>query len=68
MAPVDMPLDMPIRSSNQSRPTLDGFAFEETTPSIGREYPHVNLVDDVLNAPNADELVHDLAVTSRSIS
>lgn len=40
--------------------------FEEVTPVIGREYPTTNIVDDLLNAPNADELLRDLAVTSKS--
>lgn len=45
---------------------LDGkFKFEETTPVIGREYSDVNIVDDLLNAPNADELIRDLAITSK---
>lgn len=44
---------------------LDQHEFEETTPVIGREFPKVNIVDDILNAPNADELVRDLAITSR---
>jgi hypothetical protein len=43
---------------------LDVFKFEETTPVIGREYPSVNIVDDLLNAPNSDELVRDLAIAS----
>lgn len=43
---------------------LDKFTFEESTPVIGREYPKVNLVDDIINAPNADELIRDLAITS----
>ncbi|KAF2124100.1 taurine catabolism dioxygenase [Dothidotthia symphoricarpi CBS 119687] len=43
---------------------LDGkFKFEETTPVIGREYPEVNIVDDILAASNVDELVRDLAIT-----
>ncbi|PWY86689.1 alpha-ketoglutarate-dependent sulfonate dioxygenase [Aspergillus heteromorphus CBS 117.55] len=42
---------------------LDQFAFEETTPVIGREFPTVNIVDDLLNASNADELLRDLAIT-----
>lgn len=46
--------------------TLDGFAFEETTPVIGREFPSVNIVDDILNSPNADDLLRDLAITSTS--
>lgn len=43
---------------------LEKFEFEETTPVIGREFPTVNIVDDLLNAPNSDELVRDLAITS----
>ncbi|KAJ9302071.1 hypothetical protein DTO271G3_937 [Paecilomyces variotii] len=43
--------------------SLDKFAFEETTPVIGREFPNVNIVNDILNAPNSDELVRDLAIT-----
>ncbi|KAK1071104.1 hypothetical protein LTR33_010511 [Friedmanniomyces endolithicus] len=35
---------------------LDRFEHEDTTPVIGREYPHVNIVDDLVNADNADEL------------
>ncbi|KAL4888815.1 alpha-ketoglutarate-dependent sulfonate dioxygenase [Aspergillus ambiguus] len=42
---------------------LDKFAFEESTPAIGREFQNVNIVDDILNAPNADDLVRDLAIT-----
>ncbi|KAM0301485.1 hypothetical protein ACHAPM_005714 [Fusarium culmorum] len=42
---------------------LDKFNFEESTPVIGREYPTVNLVDDIINAKNADELIRDLAIT-----
>lgn len=42
------------------------FQFEETTPTIGREYPKVNIVDEILNAANAEDLIRDLAVTSKS--
>lgn len=42
------------------------FGFEEVTPVIGREYPTANIVDDLLNGPNADELLRDLAITSES--
>lgn len=41
------------------------FKFEEATPVIGREYPSVNIVDDILNAADADELIRDLAITSK---
>jgi hypothetical protein len=44
---------------------LDQFTFEEATPVIGREYPTLNIVDDLLNASNSDELLRDLAITSK---
>lgn len=43
---------------------LENFTHEDTTPVIGREFPDVNIVDDLLNASNADELIRDLAITS----
>jgi hypothetical protein len=43
---------------------LEKFSYEETTPVIGREFLNVNIVDDLLNASNADELIRDLAITS----
>lgn len=46
--------------------SLDRYEFDDTTPVIGREFPTLNIVDDILNAPNADELIKDLAVTSTS--
>ena len=45
---------------------LDKFPFEETTPVIGREYTDVNIVNDLLNANDADSLLRDLAITSMS--
>ncbi|CAI7600287.1 unnamed protein product [Penicillium manginii] len=42
---------------------LDKFSFEDTTPAIGREFHNVNIVDDLLNAENADELIRDVAIT-----
>ncbi|KAK8035113.1 taurine dioxygenase family protein [Apiospora rasikravindrae] len=47
---------------------LDKFAYEETTPVIGREYLNVNIVDDLLSVTNADELLRDLAITSKAPS
>ena len=46
---------------------LDQFKHVEVTPVIGREYPNVNVVDDILNAKNSDELLRDLAITSRPL-
>ena len=44
---------------------LDNFGWEDATPVIGREFPTLNIVDDLLNANNADELLRDLAITSK---
>jgi hypothetical protein len=41
------------------------FEFEDVTPLNGREYPTANIVDDLLDAPNADDLLRDLAITSK---
>jgi hypothetical protein len=41
---------------------LDQFKSVDLTPAIGREYPDAKLID-WLNAPNADELIRDLAIT-----
>jgi hypothetical protein len=51
----------PLRPSGK----LDEFQWEDATPVIGREYPTVNIVDDLINASNADELLRDLAITSK---
>jgi hypothetical protein len=40
------------------------FPFEEITPVIGREYPTAKIVEDLLGAPNSDELLRDVAITS----
>lgn len=42
---------------------LKDVEYVEITPAIGREFPTANLAD-WLNAPNADELIRDLAITS----
>ncbi|KAI1406956.1 taurine catabolism dioxygenase [Hypoxylon sp. FL1857] len=42
---------------------LEKFSYEDTTPAIGREFLNVNIVDDLLNASNADDLIRDLAIT-----
>lgn len=44
---------------------LDRFQYEETTPVIGREFLGVNIVDDLLNAENSEQLLRDLAITSK---
>jgi hypothetical protein len=77
MAPsADLPdrtTDLP--SAKDSRPrnekplkksgALDtAFEYDELTPVIGREYPKANIVDDLLNGPDSDALLRDLAITS----
>jgi hypothetical protein len=62
--------DSSIKSKSYPKPlqlsgALDKFQYEETTPAIGREYLGVNIVDDLLNAENADELLRDVAITSK---
>lgn len=42
---------------------LDKFEYFEVTPVIGREYSNVDIVE-WLQAPNSDELIKELAVTS----
>lgn len=46
---------------------LDSFESFDVTPVIGREYVNVDLVE-LLHAPNSDELLRDLAITSKSAS
>lgn len=47
---------------------LKDFAYEDSTSVIGREYPSVNIVNDLLNAENSDALLRDLAITSQYLS
>lgn len=42
---------------------LDQFESFHSTPCIGTEFPKANLVE-WLRAPNSDELIRDLAITS----
>lgn len=42
--------------------SLDKFEHFDVTPVIGREYPTTSIVD-LLEAPNSDELLRDLAIT-----
>jgi hypothetical protein len=45
--------------------SLDQFKSEDITPVIGTEFPEANVVE-WLNAPNADELLRDLAIKSKA--
>ena len=50
----------------KSTGVLEEYENFEITPVIGREYPKANLVE-WLNAPNADELLRELALVSKFI-
>jgi hypothetical protein len=41
------------------------FTFDDVTPTIGREYLTAQIVEDILHAPNSDDLLRDLAITSK---
>jgi len=43
---------------------LDQYSSFDVTPVIGREFPQASLAE-WLKAPNSDELIRDLAITSR---
>jgi hypothetical protein len=51
------------RSPLQPKGVLDSYKCFDVTPVIGREFVDVNL-KDWLKAPNSDELIRDLAITS----
>ena len=42
--------------------SIDHLEYRDVTPIIGREYPHAKL-KDMLNAPNAEQQLRDLAIT-----
>ncbi|CAM1505806.1 Fc.00g114430.m01.CDS01 [Cosmosporella sp. VM-42] len=60
--------EIPIISKNLSKEplklsgALNDYESFDVTPVIGREFPKANLVD-LLNAPNSDDLLRDLAIT-----
>ena len=46
---------------------LDAFESFDVTPVIGHEFPNASL-KDFLRAPNSDDLLRDLAITSKASS
>lgn len=63
----------PAKAASAAKPwvkstgILDQYESFEVTPVIGREYPYANLVD-WLKAPNSDDLLKELALTSMPFS
>ena len=45
---------------------LDQYEHFDVTPTIGREYPSLNL-KEVLEAPNSDEILRDLAIIGKQV-
>lgn len=68
-APQNVDEDLPVRLEGHKEPlklsgALDHLESFDVTPVIGREYAaSVDLVE-LLRAPNSDELIRDLAITS----
>lgn len=52
-----------LKEPMKSNGSLDSFEQIQLAPIIGTEFPSANLVD-MMNAPNADELIAELAYTS----
>jgi len=65
-APIDQPTTTKIqhREPLKLSGALDSFESFDVTPVIGREFVDVNLAD-WLKAPNSDDLIRDLAITSK---
>lgn len=51
------------REPLKTKGVLESYDYFDVTPVIGREYPSANL-KEWLEAPNSDDLIHDLAITS----
>jgi hypothetical protein len=65
-------LSVPVEPSQHREPlklsgALEDQKYFDVTPIIGREFPTAN-VKEWLEAPNSDELIRDLAITSEYIS
>jgi hypothetical protein len=53
-----------VRKSVQATGVLDSLSYEDSTPAIGRAFENVNIIDDIMNAENADERLRELALMS----
>jgi hypothetical protein len=71
MAPSAINVDIPVVTKGAVREplklsgALSSYESFDVTPVIGREFPTANLAE-WLDAPNSDELIRDLAITSES--
>jgi len=71
MAPSAIDVEIPVVTKGtvhkplELSGALNSYESFDVTPVIGREFPSANLVE-WLDAPNSDELIRDLAITSES--
>lgn len=56
----DVPAQEPIKPSG----ALNHIQYEDITPTIGREFFDVNIVDDILHNAKAEDCLRDLAYAS----
>lgn len=65
---LEKTLEQPFKSKKplELAGALESFKYFDVTPVIGREFPNANLAD-WLRATNSDDLIRDLAVTSKRI-
>ncbi|RDW56998.1 hypothetical protein BP6252_13916 [Coleophoma cylindrospora] len=69
MAPSAMEVDAPsTNKSNMPAPmkasgSLNQFRSDDLTPVIGTEFCDLNIVNDLLNSPEAEQRIRDLAIT-----
>jgi hypothetical protein len=54
-----------MREPVQATGVLDSLSWEDLTPAIGRAFENVNIIDDIVNAENADERLRELALMSK---
>lgn len=69
VVPVDEKITLKglAREPLKSNGSLDAFESFDVTPVIGREFPNASL-KDFLRAPNSDDLLRELSLTSSSRS
>lgn len=61
---VTVPATTESRSPLKLKGVLEAFEHFDVTPTIGREYPNVQLTD-WLSSNNSDDLIRDLAITGK---
>jgi hypothetical protein len=53
-----------MRKPIQPTGALKAFQHEDMTPTIGRAYYDVNIVEDLMDVPNSDDRLRELALIS----